>query len=59
MKRTVTFTGVLEYDPTKTDKDPEWCVDLALTNGDKHASYYLFHTGEFEIVDDHNAVPGE
>ncbi|MET9126945.1 hypothetical protein [Streptomyces sp. NPDC004528] len=59
MKRTVTFTGVLEYDPTTTDRDPEWCVDTALQMGDKHAAFYLFHTGEMTVVDEHDGTPGE
>jgi hypothetical protein len=58
VKRVVTFTGVLEYDPDATDRDPEWCVDAALTNGDKHAGYYLFHTGELS-VEDIDGTPGE
>lgn len=59
MKRTVKFTGVLEYDPDDYSADPEEVVDLALTNGDKHAGYYLFHTGEMTVVDDHGGTPGE
>ena len=59
MKRVVTFTGILEYDPADYSADPEECVDLALTNGDKHAGYYLFHTGEMTVVDRPNANPGE
>ncbi|MEU1254826.1 hypothetical protein ABZ445_16250 [Streptomyces chartreusis] len=58
MKRIVTFTGILEYDPADYSTDPEAVVDLALINGDKHAGYYLFHTGEMSVVDDHNGTPG-
>ncbi|MYR43110.1 hypothetical protein [Streptomyces sp. SID5910] len=59
MKRTVTFTGILEYDPADYSTDPEERVDFALTHGDKHADYFLFHTGEVRVVDDHNSNPGE
>ncbi|MFF1625610.1 hypothetical protein [Streptomyces sp. NPDC058272] len=59
MKRTVTFTGVLEYDVADYSTDPEEVVDLALARGDKHADYYLFHTGEMTVVDDHSGTPGE
>ncbi|WDM16702.1 hypothetical protein J3S85_37685 [Streptomyces lavenduligriseus] len=59
MKRTVTFTGILEYDPADYGTDPEECVDFALTHGDKHAAYYLFHTGELKVIDDHTGRPGE
>jgi hypothetical protein len=58
VKRRVTFTGVLEYDPDTTERDPEWCVDVALENGDKHAGYYLFHTGDL-TVEDVEGHPGE
>ncbi|MDX2575939.1 hypothetical protein PV332_10645 [Streptomyces scabiei] len=51
MKRVVKFTGVLEYDPDSTTRDPEWCVDVALTNGDKHAGYFLYHTGPITSED--------
>ncbi|MEV4972003.1 hypothetical protein [Streptomyces scopuliridis] len=59
MKRVIKFTGILEYDPETTNKDPEWCLDTALERGDKHADYCLFHTGELEIVDVHGKKPGE
>lgn len=59
MKRIIKFTGILEYDPETTTRDPEWCLDTALERGDKHADYYLFHTGELEIVDVHGEKPGE
>ncbi|MFB7114083.1 hypothetical protein [Streptomyces sp. NPDC056291] len=59
MKRVVKFTGILEYDPDDYTADPEECVDLALTNGDKHAGYYLFHTGTMEVTDFHGQRPGE
>ncbi len=58
MKRTVTFTGVLEYDPTDEKRDAEWILDSALQHGDKHAELYLFHKGDLQIVDDHGGTPG-
>lgn len=59
MKRTVTYTGVLEYDPTDDKRDAEWVLDSALQHGDKHAEYFLFHTGEVTVVDDHSGTPGQ
>lgn len=58
MKRRVTFTGILEYDPDSTERDPEWCLDVALERGDQHAGYYLAHTGDL-TVEDVEGSPGE
>ncbi|MCY0926262.1 hypothetical protein OTB20_08585 [Streptomyces sp. H27-H1] len=58
MKRIVRFSGVLEYDPESTGFDPEWAVDVALSRGDKHADYHLFHTGPITF-EDTNGRPGE
>jgi hypothetical protein len=43
MKTRITFTGILEFDQV-TD-DPEEAIDMALTYGDKHQNYDLYHTG--------------
>ncbi|MFD3952228.1 hypothetical protein ACFWRC_19655 [Streptomyces albidoflavus] len=59
MKRVITFTGVLEYDSADYSEDPEECVDVALMYGDKHADYFLFHTGELKVVDDPGGMPGQ